>query len=265
MKKWQLFEKKACEFLNKNFSSSKVHFEKVGGSDSTLSDIKVIKNNNIVFFIESKMSGAQCGQFVLLDNGGKFTYSPRNKSLENQYSKKFLNHINNDYMTFKDVSTRSIEINVDKKTSYNWVLNNYMTKNVKFIITGNSLNNFIIFPLSKFNKYFDIKANFRVKKSGSRNLSKKNSGIFYKLLKDKYSCSKPYYVKRKAFIEIYDGSPENLIVEGEDYDYLLKRIDSNKYEIRMLSNTFNANVIFSCELKAEQDKKDLIAFKNHVN
>ncbi len=36
------------------------------------------------------------------------------------------------------------------------------------------------------------------------------------------------------------------------------------YEIRKLSNTDNANVIFSIQLKSNQMKEDLIAFENEL-
>lgn len=265
MNNWKLFEEPSCKFLTENYSNGDVLFRSVGGSDSTLSDIEVIIDGNLKFFIESKMSGAQCGQFVLLDTNDNFIYSPRNKSIENEYSIYIMNYINRNYIDFKSVSTKSIPINLGQSIFANWIINHYLSKNVKYIITGYDLNNFIIFPLNKFNEYFNITANFRVKKSGSRDLSKIHANEAQSIINKFYKADDIYYKNNKAFIKIYNELPMNITLAGEFYNYYLVHNIDNIYHVRMLSNTFNANVIFSCNLKQNQNINDLLIFKNDVN
>ena len=45
------------------------------------------------------------------------------------------------------------------------------------------------------------------------------------------------------------------------YDYMVSSIDEHGCYLRRLSNTNNANVIFSISLKREQDLRDLKAFE----
>ena len=46
-----------------------------------------------------------------------------------------------------------------------------------------------------------------------------------------------------------------------DADYMIRAFDENIYRIRKLSNTYNANVIFSINLKNQQEKNDLLEFE----
>lgn len=51
------------------------------------------------------------------------------------------------------------------------------------------------------------------------------------------------------------------------YDYLLRE-NGSTYKVRKLSNTRNANVIFSIELMdydVEEQKKDVIQFENTIS
>ena len=52
----------------------------------------------------------------------------------------------------------------------NWIIQIYKDKGVKFFIT----NNYTILPVERFQDYFDISAKYRTKRSGSRNVGKKN-------------------------------------------------------------------------------------------
>ena len=66
---------------------------------------------------------------------------------------------------------------------------------------------------------------------------------------------------------ISDSHLDGIKVYGNKYDYLLRENGSN-YKVRKLSNTRNANVIFSIELMdydIEQQKKDIIQFENVIN
>ena len=75
------------------------------------------------------------------------------------------------------------------------------------------------------------------------------------------------------FVELDIISNEELNkmkISGKKYDYFLKKYDNtsnNKYEVRKLSNTKNANVIFSIKLlpySIEQQAKDITMFKKEI-
>lgn len=264
MSNWEVFEQNSCAYLNKYYANENVIFKKVGGSDATLSDIEVIKDGKTLFFIEAKMSGAQCGQFVLLDNNEEFVYSTGNKSLENEYSIIITKYINENYANFKSVSTSPIPIMIGQNILTNWVINHYLSKSVKFIITGYDRNNFIILPLDKLNNYFDITANFRVKRSGSRKLPLKYVNNAQAIINKEYKAGTIYYLDKKAFIKIYDKIPDKISLLGESYTYYLVHEEYDIYQIRILSNTANANVIFSCKLKQNQNREDLSKFENAI-
>ena len=55
----------------------------------------------------------------------------------------------------------------------NWIIQIYKDKGVKFFIT----NNYTILPVERFQDYFDISAKYRTKRSGSRNVGKKNAQL----------------------------------------------------------------------------------------
>ena len=51
-------------------------------------------------------------------------------------------------------------------------------------------------------------------------------------------------------------------IQAIHYDYQFNPIKDNLFEIRRLSNTKNANVIFSISLMKEQAENDLIEFES---
>ena len=71
---------------------------------------------------------------------------------------------------------------MDKSYFYSWIFEFYKEKGVKYFITekevGNnnmSSDNFIIFPIEHFNRYFDVTAIYRKKKR--RRYEKETSGM----------------------------------------------------------------------------------------
>lgn len=66
---------------------------------------------------------------------------------------------------------------------------------------------------------------------------------------------------------ISDRNLDGVKVNGKKYDYLLRE-NGSTYKVRKLSNTRNANVIFSIELMdydVEEQKKDVIQFENTIS
>lgn len=243
---WEDFEIECTKFLNDQFGEY-ARFYHQGGSDSTIPDIKVETNTNKMFFIEAKYSPAQCGQFVLFPNLStqKFDYSTKNITDNNIFSQRIIDFMNNDFDSFKDAGTagKTITFNGCENVFYNWIITTYQAKGVKFFIT----NEFKILPIERLNDYFEITAKYRVKRSGSGRVGNKNFAIVKEFILDKFSVNNILNNNGKmTFVSPSQLHNIKFIIEGTEY-MISKR--NAEYEVRKLSNTFNANVIFSIRLK----------------
>lgn len=256
---WKSFEEECVRYLNNKYGS---WFKLKGESDSTISDI-FFDNGIRRFYIEAKMSKAQCGQFVLLPdlNDQIFRYSNKNKTLQNKFTDQIISYMNNYFHKFYQVGTSGINIELPKSVFYNFILDYYQHKGVDFFITKSN-QNFLIFPVSQFSKYFDVTTNYRLKKSGSSNLNDKNKIDFenaMRLTGFKYRFTSEIDI-------VSDVELNGKRIKGKNYDYLLKK-KNNAYTVRKLSNTKNMNVIFSIQLFSYitvQRKLDIIAFENAI-
>lgn len=248
MASWEQFEIDCTNFLNNNFGQY-AHFIHEGGSDSTVPDILVQADNGARFYIEAKHSPAQCGQFVLLPNikSMEFEYSAQNANRINHYAKLIMQYMNSDFDAFREAGTSGRQINMTNSTTVfpGWIKEAYRDKGVKFFIS----NDYQIVPLDEIEDFFDFSATYRIKRSGSSAVGK-----------PRISSVKEYLQNVDFVIDdiksdgqkLYVFSSESLhnrrfILEG--YEYMLSQ-RGNAYEIRKLSNTYNANVIFSIFLKS---------------
>ncbi len=269
---WKICEKECFEYLKKNFSSEKFTFEADGGSDSTKSDILLKKNGIQCFFIESKMQQAQCGQFVVRQEESRFVNSENNRHQKNLVEDVIIDKMNENFDKYANPGTGGKNLNLDKSYFYEWIYNFYKSKDVKYFIVERvvgennlSPNNFVIFPIQHFHKYFDVTGTYRVKKSGSTHPSQTNVlEIESCLNEEKISHSKINFKNDKAFIKL-PGKMEKFQLQGIKYDYQFNPVDNHIFEIRRLSNTNNANVIFSISLAKNQDAEDLRNFKAEFN
>lgn len=256
---WKTFEEECTAYLNQKYG---IKFEQQGESDSTVSDI-LYREEQKSFYIEAKMPKAQCGQFVLLPNfkNGVFEYSTKNKKSEDEYTKKIVKFMNSNFNKFCNSGTAGSDIDMPKSVFYNWIINYYKKKGVEFFITKDR-GEFLIFPIDQFPKYFDVTAKYREKKSGSSSLNNSNKSDF------EYAMGVAGIDFRFNGLDIIsDSHLDGIKVNGNKYDYLLKENESI-YKVRKLSNTRNANIIFSIELMnydVEQQKKDIIQFENAVS
>ncbi|WP_304084975.1 hypothetical protein [Peptostreptococcus stomatis] len=256
---WRNFEEECTEYLNEKYGTK---FEQQGESDSTVSDI-LYRGKDKAFYIEAKMPNAQCGQFVLLPDlkNGIFKYSTKNKTSENEYTRMIVNFMDSNFDEFCNSGTAGSDINMPKSVFYNWIINYYKEKGAEFFITKDR-GGFLIFPIDQFSNYFDVTAKYRKKKSGSSSLNNSNTSDF------EYAMSIAGIDFSFSGLDIIsDSHLDGIKVNGNKYDYLLKENGSN-YKVRKLSNTRNANVIFSIELMdydIDQQKKDLIQFENAIS
>ena len=273
MEKWQQSELECVQYLKKTYGTTGIEFDHKGGSDSSQSDIQVLKNKKPLFYIEAKSAGAQCGQFVVLDEQGKFVYSPKNKIRPpSEYSNKFINIMQASYAKYKACGTSGTPFSSEFQTlEYEWVKDFYSRKKTEFIIAEKILghtddDNFLIFPLSKFENYFNISATYRVKTSGSNNPnSKDEKEILSTLTDNKFTVTKHGFEGGHYYIYT-TGLQNKKQYRGTNYRWQFNLDSAGKYQVRKLSNTNNANVIFAISLKegVVQDPSDLRAFKNKL-
>lgn len=248
METWKEFEIQCTDFLNSKFGAYARFFHQ-GGADSTVPDILVETKHSNSFYIDAKHSPAQCGQFVLLPNldTGTFEYSRLNINHINRYSEMIMEYMNEDFDAFREAGTAGKDIDMPNGSDIfaGWIIQAYKDKGVKFFIT----NNYTILPIERFREYFYVTAKYRIKRSGSGNVGKSH----LKSVRD-YISTQDYVIadSRIEGDKLFVISPQQLhnhrfILCGIEYMFSLR---GDEYELRKLSNTYNANVIFSILHKA---------------
>lgn len=107
--------------------------------------------------------------------------------------------------------------------------------------------------------YFDIQAKYRVKKSGSRKPAQKDISKIKDKILEEYPEAVFHEEDKKLYVsKITVGKTKFLIGK---YTYFLSEQSERDYEVRKLSNTNNGNVIFSIQLKQEQNDTDRKEFE----
>lgn len=247
---WKDFESDCTDYLNDRFGAY-AKFIHQGGSDSTVPDILVKPKTRGSFYIDAKHSPAQCGQFVLTANKktNTFEYSPSNANRINTSTSMIMNYMNHSFDEYCEAGTAGKEIDMpnSKKIFSDWVYNTYKSKGVRYFIT----NNYTLFPIERFREYFHIMAKYRIKRSGSSKVGKKQiSSVLDYISNLNYIISNERIDGGKLFV----CSPQNLHNEHfkiNSQEYMFSR-RNKEYEIRKLSNTYNANVIFSITQKGNK-------------
>ena len=245
---WKDFEIQCTEYLNNKFGAYATFIHQ-GGSNSTIPDILVNTNSGNTFYIDAKHSPAQCGQFVLLPNleTRTFEYSHQNATPFNPYTEIIIAFMNENFNEFKDAGTSGKDINIPNNSNIfgNWIIQTYKNKGVKFFIT----NGYTILPIDSFLDYFNVTAKYRIKRSGSSSVGKSRlESVKNYIFSHDYIITNSHFVGNKLFVV----SPQQLheqrfLLRGIEYMFSLRE---NEYELRRLSNTYNANVIFSIKYKS---------------
>ena len=244
---WEQFEKDSTNFLNDRFSQY-ARFIHQGGADSTAPDILVETKMGNSFYIEAKCTPAQCGQFVLIPNieTSAFEYSKLNATRPNKYALLIMDYMNDSFDEFREAGTAGKDINMPNKEDVfsGWVINTYSSKGTCYFIT----NGYVIVPIERFQMYFDITAKYRIKRSGSSSVGKSRIDAVSN------------YIRANGFpIDSIKSNGDKLMVTSREsihnqrfvlgaYEYMFSLRDE-QYEVRKLSNTYNANVIFSITRK----------------
>lgn len=243
---WADFELECTEYLNDRFGSYAT-FTHQGGADSTVADIFVETNSGKQFYIDAKHSPAQCGQFVLFPHieSLSFKYSTKNINNINPYSQAIMLHMNKDFDAFREAGTKGKEIIMPNSSQIfsEWIIQTYKEKGAEFFIT----NNFKILPIDNFEDYFDVTAKYRIKRSGSGDVGAGRISVILNYITDNFTITDSRIQGSKLFVKSDDNLHNKRFIYGE-FEYMFSQ-RGNIYEIRKLSNTYNANVIFSIKLK----------------
>lgn len=268
MRPGEQFELDSLEYLRTSYGKDGIEFFHHDTADSTGSDIEVIINGHSAFFIEAKDTAAQSGQFVLLpDDASKtFIFSPRNKSLPNEMTELMIAYMNQDYDRFNAAGTAGEVLNIDPDIFTQWIIGHYREKKVKYVISKR--NHMLICPIEKFGEYFEVSANFRIKKSGSSEPSGIYVDAVISALKNKFGITDVYKQTVKGKKKLFANAPASLSkvrFELGNYTYYLSpQTDEGLFEVKQLSNTRNKNVIFTINVKQEQLASDLEKFRSEL-
>ncbi|MEG1806885.1 MAG: hypothetical protein RR265_01930 [Cetobacterium sp.] len=260
---WKKFELNTLDNLKK-FETSSLKFRSEGGSNSTEPDIKVYKNNIFLESLECKLSPAQGGQFVVLWNGSEFQYSSSNVNPESFETIEIIKLMNKNKLYYSKIfnpsESSSIDLDIDDTIVAQHLINIYKAKKSNFIVSSTNLNNDIkIIPIEKIKDNFNIIGKYRIKRSGSINLPLKDYSIAEEKFTEKYG------------IEIFDINTISFDTTlekkeryfGDNSEYFLGIQTDGTYKVKKLSNTFNANVIFTLSLKSFTP--DSISFQNLID
>lgn len=263
MKAGEEFEIRCYEYLKKLYKTKETDFCHKGGMDSTKSDIAVLKNGKVSFFIEVKERLAQSGQFVLSpkEDMETFIFSPKNKSEPNEMTDIIIDYMNGDFWNFNRAGTTGKSLNINPNIFADWIVGYYKEKGVKYVISFDK--DYVIFPIRRFQEYFNIIAKYRIKKSGSRVPAKKDMETIKKCIKEYYHTAQFIQKEKRIYLQLDESLTKEKFSLGE-YTYYLSERSSNEYEIRKLSNTYHMNVIFSIKLIKKQDKMDLSEFEEEL-
>ena len=247
MSTWEDFEIDCTKYLNDTFGDYAT-FTHQGGENATISDILVETQSGRSFYIEAKHCPAQCGQFVLLPDleTCTFEYSRQNANNINRYAELIMSYMNQSFDEFRESGTTGKDIAMENSSQIfsDWIIQIYREKGADFIIT----NNYTILPIERFLDYFEVTGKYRIKRSGSGNVGKSRlEPVMDYILTNDYVINSSRVEGDKLFVSSHQSLHNHrFILRGIEYMFSLR---GQEYELRKLSNTYNANVIFSIKKK----------------
>jgi len=153
--------------------------------------------------------------------------------------------MNKSFDLYKEAGTRGVSIEFENSSEIFacWVKELYKSKSAEFFIS----NGFKLFRTDDIGYAFQFSAMYRTKRSGSNDVGYGRMRGVCNYLEKRFPSLDVYDVREKLFART-DAEMHNrrFVLDGTEYMFS-KRGDA--YEIRRLSNTFNANVIFSIQEK----------------
>ena len=249
-KDWEIFEENATAYLNSNINNKNYKFCHSGGADSTLSDIALYFKTKLIFYIECKLRVSQAGQFVVKNDVLKkiFFDSEGNKGNKNRRT-PIIDHMNNNYSHYSSNSSANLLCN--ENIMFDAIKDHYKSKKVKFLIASNQHldfpKNFIkIIYIDEIQDHFNISGVYREKRSGSRDIPKKDLNNFRKVISQKFKHYDINTINKKTYL-ITNEKIESLYLDKKKY--FLSEEKENTYRIKKRSMTRNSNIIFTLVFK----------------
>lgn len=183
------YQLKCLNFLNKFIQVSGVTFVLKSNLNYGFGYIYVMYQANSfdypkeLFCIDVLFSDLQVGQITVIKKNKKYDLSERcNKvSLNNKYSKNLVLYINRHFKKYAKPSLNGFIFD-DHKLIVKWCKEQFEIKKIKFVICPNAdeLDDLSIIPIGKIDSFFNINGRFRIKTSGSDNVTLKNIDFMVK-------------------------------------------------------------------------------------
>jgi hypothetical protein len=266
--KWQDLESKGAAFLNTLFPC--VQFTGSGGSNANESDIIVTNQygGNTLFKIEAKMTPAQAGQITVVDNGS-FSLSEQSTNPDNIYTNQIIDYLNENYQDLSPAGRTGKALNIPENILINWVKEHYHSKGNSWILSieKNSIlskASLTLVPINKLEQYFTVNTVFRIKQSGSSNISRSRREEAIQAIKEAYPSvnvnSDIVFDSKKMYLTAYIGSGKQRLSNG----YFIGAIKDNRYVItrRNMTENPNPNIMFEIRLKQQCFQEN--EFKNFL-
>jgi|GEM_PF-4660640 len=271
IERWQDLEKKGALFLSRLFAC--VQFEASGGSNANESDIVVTTHNGkYICSIEAKMTPAQAGQITLVDDGdtSSFLLSKRSRNPKNPYDAKIIGYLNSHYEHFSPADRSGKSLDIPESLLIGWVKSHYKSKGNSWILSvahGAELSKerVTLVPIDELEHYFTVHTSFRVKQSGSQNISKKRKAEAIAAIQKRYpdvdASTDIDFDTRKMYLKKDIGNGK---VRLEDGYFIGEKRDDGCYVItrRNLTKKPNPNIMFVITLKSSNFQED--AFKKFL-
>ncbi|WP_457747587.1 hypothetical protein [Sulfurimonas sp.] len=266
--KWQDLESKGAAFLNTLFPC--VQFTGSGGSNANESDIIVTNQygGNTLFKIEAKMTPAQAGQITVVDDGS-FSLSEQSTNPDNIYTNQIIDYLNENYQDLSPAGRTGKALNIPENILINWVKEHYHSKGNSWILSieKNSIlskASLTLVPINELEQYFTVNTVFRIKQSGSSNISRSRREEAIQAIQEAYPSvnvnSDIVFDSKKMYLTAYIGSGKQRLSNG----YFIGAIEDNRYVItrRNMTENPNPNIMFEIRLKQQCFQEN--EFKNFL-
>lgn len=272
---WERFEIECTNFLNSKFNNLGFNFIRKGSTDSTETDIAIIKNDIELASIEAKMPHSQAGQVVVLIENDKFVFSEASVAPNNIFTQSIIDYINDTFEKYNNVSTSSIKIDLDEDILYSRIVEYYTNvKKSAFFITGDiKTGHKAIFKCDELKNYFKISAVLRRKRSGTSDLPRKYRASHLPKIDESLSNNSLYIINtneenNKLYVTLNEEIKETTCqyITCEEFDIFLAQESGSTYRVKKRSNTNNPNIIFELSLKFSLNQDmGLEEFNNYLN
>lgn len=272
---WDKNEEDACVFITTKFDNAKdmvKNVQRMGGSDSTVSDIKITTTNGGEFYVECKMPNAFAGQFTVTPDG-------EINLDEGEHEEKFgaaSEILKNLDKLFNDTKSEEAQ-----QILSSYMIANYHAKHAPFVCVKYNGEQMLV-PLEEVQDAFDFDLDQRDKRSGRSYLCPDNMNIVNEILKNNgmpipHLCDDPE--KYSAFDnDAFDDKDLPIYMpftdrNGEQKEFMIKRDDktgqilcSKRGEVK--NTTVHVKIHLKKKINKEKiDKwgKQFLDFTKNVN